>query len=113
MIPAYNCSQYLLDHTKRLQQDMGIELMQIEVVDDCSMDNNIEELVKKVGKGRVSYFRQKKNVGSLRNFETCINRSRGKYIHLLHGDELKGILFCIKEVLKIPRSLPHLLHGII
>jgi hypothetical protein len=53
-----------------------------------AMDNNIEELVKKVGKGRVSYFRQKKqNVGSLRNFETCINRSRGKYIHLLHGDD--------------------------
>jgi hypothetical protein len=52
-------SIFIRDHTKRLQQDMGIELMQIEVVDDCSTDNNIEELVKKVGKGRVSYFRQK------------------------------------------------------
>jgi hypothetical protein len=30
------------------------------------------------------YYRQQQNVG---NFETCINRSKGKYIHLLHGDD--------------------------
>jgi glycosyltransferase involved in cell wall biosynthesis len=88
MIPAYNCSQYLSETIQSvLQQDMGIDLMQIEVVDDCSTDSHVEELVRKVGKGRVGYFRQKQNVGSLRNFETCINRSRGKYIHLLHGDD--------------------------
>jgi hypothetical protein len=76
------------------------------MIAECNIE---EELVKKVGKGRVSYFRQKQNVGSLRNFETCINRSRGKYIHLLHGDdELKGILFCNKRVLKIPRSWCHI-----
>src|SRR5690606_4113693 len=28
-----------------------------------------------------------KNVGSLRNFETCINRAKGEIIHLLHGDD--------------------------
>lgn len=88
MIPAYNCSQYLSETIQSvLQQDMGVDLMQIEVVDDCSTDSHVEELVRKVGKGRVSYFRQKQNVGSLRNFETCISRSRGKYIHLLHGDD--------------------------
>ncbi|TDD99843.1 glycosyltransferase family 2 protein [Flavobacterium cellulosilyticum] len=88
MIPAYNCSQYLSETIQSvLQQDMGIDLMQIEVIDDCSTDSHVEELVRKVGKGRVSYFSQKQNVGSLRNFETCINRSRGKYIHLLHGDD--------------------------
>jgi hypothetical protein len=26
-------------------------------------------------------------VGSLRNFETCLNRSRGIFIHILHGDD--------------------------
>jgi hypothetical protein len=35
----------------------------------------------------VSYFRQTQNVGSLRNFETCLNRARGHYVHLLHGDD--------------------------
>lgn len=61
--------------------------MQIEVVDDASTDTDVEALVQRVGKGRVGYFRQPQNVGSLRNFETCINRSRGHLVHLLHGDD--------------------------
>jgi len=88
MIPAYNCSTYLVETLNSvLLQDPGSELMQIEVVDDGSTDADVEDLVRTIGKGRVSYFRQPINVGSLRNFETCINRSRGKYIHLLHGDD--------------------------
>ncbi|WP_158531183.1 glycosyltransferase family 2 protein [Algoriphagus chordae] len=88
MIPAYNCSNYLIETIKSvLQQDMGEELMQIEVVDDCSTDADIAALVLELGKGRVKYYRQQANVGSLRNFETCINRALGQYIHLLHGDD--------------------------
>ncbi|MGI4729859.1 MAG: hypothetical protein ACRYGB_14890, partial [Janthinobacterium lividum] len=33
------------------------------------------------------YFRQEQNSGSLRNFETCLNRAKGQWIHLLHGDD--------------------------
>lgn len=62
--------------------------MQIEVVDDHSTDSNVAEIVREVGRGRVSYYRQEKNVGSLRNFHTCLKRSRGHLIHLLHGDDL-------------------------
>src|SRR5277367_1859957 len=85
MIPVYNCSQYLTNNILSvLAQDPGAERMQIEVVDDCSTDTDVESLVQEIGKGRVKYFRQHENVGSLRNFETCINRATGRYIHLLH-----------------------------
>jgi glycosyltransferase involved in cell wall biosynthesis len=88
MIPAYNCSQYLKENILSvLAQDPGPDHMQIEVVDDCSTDTDVEFLVQEIGKGRVSYFRQPENVGSLRNFETCINHATGRYIHLLHGDD--------------------------
>jgi glycosyltransferase involved in cell wall biosynthesis len=88
MIPVYNCSHYLKETLEAvLQQDMGAELMQIEVVDDCSTDVDVAQLVLQVGKGRIDYYCQPVNVGSLRNFETCLNRSRGKYVHLLHGDD--------------------------
>ncbi len=88
MIPAYNCSVFLTDAMQSvLEQDIGAEMMQIEVVDDCSTDADVEDLVKRTGKGRIAYFRQSKNVGSLRNFETCINRAKGHYVHLLHGDD--------------------------
>ncbi len=88
MIPVYNCSEFL-EQTLRsvLIQDPGCERMQIEVVDDASTDADVEALVMSIGRGRIGYFRHPENRGSLRNFETCINRSIGHYIHLLHGDD--------------------------
>jgi glycosyltransferase involved in cell wall biosynthesis len=62
--------------------------MQIEVVDDCSRDGDVKKLVEETGQGRVAFFQQSQNRGSLRNFETCLNRARGHYVHLLHGDDL-------------------------
>jgi len=88
MIPIYNGAIYLREAIESvLIQDMGIDKMQIEVVDDCSTDADVKGIVEEVGKGRVSYYRQEQNIGSLRNFETCINRSKGYYIHLLHCDD--------------------------
>ncbi len=88
MIPTYNCYAYLQQTiTSVLAHDAGNVLMQIEVVDDCSTDGDVEQLVKTVGQGRVSFYRQQQNSGSLRNFETCIQRARGQYIHILHGDD--------------------------
>jgi hypothetical protein len=70
-----------------LAQDPGVELMQIEVVDDCSTLDDPEAVVKELGKGRVQFYRQPENVGYIRNFETCLQRSRGQLIHLWHGDD--------------------------
>lgn len=108
MIPTYNCSNYLIETIKSvLQQDMGEDKMQIEVVDDFSTDANVQELVEAIGKGRVKYYRQVQNVGSLRNFETCIKRAKGKYIHLLHGDDRikNGYYSAITDVFeKFPKA---------
>lgn len=88
MIPTYNCLAFLREALESvLSQDPGPELMQIEVVDDASTDGDVEGLVQALGRGRVGYFRQPTNRGSLRNFETCLNRARGEWVHLLHGDD--------------------------
>lgn len=89
MIPVYNCSLYLEETLRSvLAQDPGAAQMQIEVVDDASTDADVSALVTQMGEGRVSYFRQPENVGSLRNFYTCLQRARGHFVHLLHGDDL-------------------------
>jgi glycosyltransferase involved in cell wall biosynthesis len=89
MIPTFNCAHYLSYTLKSvLAQAPSEEEMQIEVVDDFSTDADVKALVEEVGKGRVSFYRQPQNRGSLRNFETCLNRAKGKWIHLLHGDDL-------------------------
>lgn len=103
MIPVYNCSDYLVETMKCvLIQDPGPGDMQIEVIDDGSTDADVAALVKETGKGRISYFRQEENVGSLRNFQTCLERSRGHLIHILHGDDLvrKGFYSGMQNLFK-------------
>ncbi len=88
MIPTYNCANYLRETLQGiLDQDPGPEIMQIEVVDDHSTKDDPEAVVEELGKGRISFFRQEKNVGSLKNFETCLRRSKGYLVHQLHGDD--------------------------
>lgn len=88
MIPTFNCAQYLRQTLESvLAQDPGPELMQIEVIDDCSTKDDPEAVVREVGKGRVSFYRKEKNAGATANFNTCIERSKGEYVHILHGDD--------------------------
>lgn len=89
MIPTYNCANYLRQTLASvLSQDLGVDTMQIQVVDDHSTLDDPEAVVIEVGKGRVEFYRQPQNVGYIRNFETCLQRSRGHLVHLLHGDDL-------------------------
>ncbi|MDZ7619370.1 MAG: glycosyltransferase [Patescibacteria group bacterium] len=88
MIPTYNCAVYLRETLQSvLAQDPGAEQMQIEVVDDVSTRDDPEAVVRELGQGRVAYFRQPNNQGAIGNFNTCIQRSRGHLVHILHGDD--------------------------
>jgi glycosyltransferase involved in cell wall biosynthesis len=89
MIPTYNCAKYLRQNLESvLQQDAGSQEMQIEVVDDCSTKDDPRAVVEEIGKGRVSFYRQPQNAGATANFNTCIRRSLGHFVHILHGDDL-------------------------
>jgi|HubBroStandDraft_1064217.scaffolds.fasta_scaffold81943_1 GT2 family glycosyltransferase len=88
MIPAYNCAQYLRQTLESvLVQDPGPEQMQIEVVDDCSTLDDPEAVVREAGKGRVAFYRRPQNGGVTANFNTCLQRSCGHLVHILHGDD--------------------------
>ncbi|MGA2260986.1 MAG: glycosyltransferase [Acidobacteriota bacterium] len=88
MIPTYNCADYLAETLKSvLVQDPGTHEMQIEVVDDFSTKDHPEEVVRDIGRGRVAFYRQPANVGAIRNFNTCLDRSIGHVVHILHADD--------------------------
>jgi hypothetical protein len=107
MIPTFNCSE-TLRHTLKsvLGQDPGHEIMQIEVVDDHSTRDDPAAAVAQLGAGRVGFFRQERNVGHTRNFETCLRRAHGRLVHLLHGDdavrpgfyEKMGAAFALRQI---------------
>jgi glycosyltransferase involved in cell wall biosynthesis len=88
MIPTYNCGDYLRKTLEIvLSQNRGPDDMQIEVVDGCSTKDNPKEIVEELGKGRVAFYRLPSNHGPAHTFNTCIERSRGHWVHMLHGDD--------------------------
>jgi glycosyltransferase involved in cell wall biosynthesis len=87
MIPTYNCAGFLAETLASvLRQDPGPDVMQIEVVDDHS-DDDPGAVVARLGRGRVGFTVQPQRAGHIANFATCLERSRGHLVHLLHGDD--------------------------
>jgi glycosyltransferase involved in cell wall biosynthesis len=106
MIPTFNCAQYLVQTLESvLQQDPGREQMQIEVVDDCSTKDNPREVVEKIGKGRVAFHQRPQNGGVVTNFNTCLGRSRGYLVHILHGDDFVAPGF-YQQIAEAARQYP-------
>jgi glycosyltransferase involved in cell wall biosynthesis len=88
MIPVFNNIRYLpaAMHSV-MEQWPDAKTMQIAVMDDASTDGDVRQLVRDVAGTRVEYFRHPANVGSLANFNTCLEKARGHYVHLLHADD--------------------------
>lgn len=108
MIPTYNNIRYLEQTLNSvLEQDPGSHEMQIEVIDDCSTKDDPEEIVREVGKGRISFSRQPQNVGQIPNWNTCIQRAHGYWVHILHQDDivLPGFYNCLRETLEKEQNI--------
>ena len=88
MIPTYNSGRYLRETLESvLRADRGTDRMQIEVVDGGSTTDNPQAVVEELGSGRVSFHRLAVNQGPALTLNTCIARSRGIWLHILHGDD--------------------------
>jgi glycosyltransferase involved in cell wall biosynthesis len=108
MIPTFNSGKFLEDTLRSvLSQDLGPSEMQLEVIDDCSTLDDPKAVVEEVGKGRISYYRNTSNEGAIRTFNTCIQRSKGELIHILHGDDtvISGYYAKISEAARVHSSL--------
>ncbi len=87
MIPSYNGADYLrVALASVLAQDRGPAPKQIEVLDDASSED-LRSVVEEIGGGRVEFFRQPKNLGLVGNMNSCIERARGEWVHILHSDD--------------------------
>jgi len=87
MIPTYNCAGYLEETLASVLAEVPDPAdAQIEVVDDDSRDRP-EDVVERLGRGRVAFHRHGENIGAIGNFNSCLARSRGYLVHVLHGDD--------------------------
>ena len=87
-IPTFNSADYLEETLiSVLKQDLGPERMEIVVVDNCSTDDT-PNLVRRVGKGRIKFIANEKNIGAYGNFNKCVDVAKGELIHLLNSDDV-------------------------
>jgi glycosyltransferase involved in cell wall biosynthesis len=89
MIPTRGCSPYLEQALLSLRdQDPGPEKMQIAIVDDASSGDLVEETARRVFGPRLEMHRCATPLGIAGNWNRCIDLSRGRWVHLLHQDDL-------------------------
>jgi glycosyltransferase involved in cell wall biosynthesis len=88
MVPVYNRTRYLTDALDSVvAQAFDRGKMQIEVIDNCSTQNDVVSLINRSYGDRISFYRQPKHVSMAENFNACIQRARGTLIHILHDDD--------------------------
>ena len=88
MISTYNNGAYLSRAIQSvLSQALSPDEMQIEVVDGCSAEDP-QRMVEQFGDERLTYYRLRSNKGPAHTFNVCIERARGQWIHILHGDDV-------------------------
>ena len=90
MIPCYNANPHYLGETLRsvLEQDPGRSAMQIELIDDGSAGGAPSELVRKIAGDRIVIHQEEKNLGLAGVMNRCIERAKGRWVHILHHDDL-------------------------
>ena len=86
-IPTYNRANSYLNHALRSAVNQTYKNIEIIVSDNCSADDT-ETVVKEFNDSRIRFYRQKENIGPLRNCNFCLEQSRGKYFLLLLDDDL-------------------------
>jgi glycosyltransferase involved in cell wall biosynthesis len=90
MIPTYNPNLTYLAQSlgSVLEQAPAAQHMQIELIDDGSTNFDPQSFLRDLAGSRVSFYRQRQHRGIGGNWNTCLERARGHWVHLLHQDDL-------------------------
>jgi glycosyltransferase involved in cell wall biosynthesis len=88
-IPTYNRAESYLRQSLESVLAQTYQDLEVIVSDNCSPDNT-ERLAAEYCRGdkRLTYFRQRRNIGPNSNFNFCLAKARGRYFLLLPDDDL-------------------------
>jgi CDP-glycerol glycerophosphotransferase (TagB/SpsB family) len=103
MIPVGACAELLRDTLASvLNQDAGDGRMAIEVVANEACGDEIKVIVDEVGRGRVRVHFIQGMVGRAQGWNACIERARGKWVHILPAGDmvLPGFYGAYEEVIR-------------
>ncbi len=89
-IPAYKRA-YLLKETLQSvlnQRPADFEWDIIVVDNEAEAENETEQIIREINHPRILYYRNQENIGVDGNYNRCIELARGKWIAMLHADDL-------------------------
>jgi glycosyltransferase involved in cell wall biosynthesis len=97
-IPAFNRPEYLRETIKSVieQSYQNIEV----IISDDASPIDLSIIVREFNDQRIKYYKQEKNIGFIKNWNFCINKSNGEYIKILGDDDILNNN-CIEDELKI------------
>jgi hypothetical protein len=89
MIPVWNPRLDYLEKAVRsvLNQAGPGSGIEIEIVDDCSPDFDPAAFANLFPPGSISVHRNVRRLGIAGNWNMCVSRARGTWVHLLHQDD--------------------------
>ena len=103
-IPSYNAAPFIGETIKSVL-DSEYQNFEIIINDDASTDNT-PAIIESVRDSRVSFYKNERNVGPVRNWNLAITKATGEYVTLLNHDDLFGpfwLTFAVYQLEKNPR----------
>lgn len=87
LIPLYNRKQYAADCINSVL-NQTFQDFEILICDDFSTDGVFEFVRENFSDGRIKLFKNEKNIGELRTINLLAKDAQGKYLTILHNDDL-------------------------
>lgn len=99
LIPVYN-REKLVGETIESAINQTYKNIEIIIVDNCSTDNTWQVLEHYAAlDNRIRLFKNKENIGPVRNWKRCIDEAKGEYSKILFSDDLISENF-VEDTLK-------------
>jgi glycosyltransferase involved in cell wall biosynthesis len=98
LIPVYN-REHLIEETVNSALAQTYRDFEIVIVDNCSTDNTYEILQAMTNTNpQIRLFQNSENLGPVKNWQKCLEYSKGEYIKILWSDDLIHETFLEKSV---------------
>jgi len=89
MISSFDASDHLREALESvLAQDLGPEVMEIVVIDNGAMSDDAANLVHNTARDRIQLHLRPKAISAAQNFNACIRRARGHWIHIVRSKDV-------------------------
>lgn len=90
-IPTYNRCETLkeaIDSALAQETDEHYEIIVVENVDDFDKKTKAQEMLEREYRGKLTYYKNKENIGLFGNWNRCLTLAQGGWVCLLHSDDL-------------------------